>query len=76
MHVPRVGHPLDILHHQLERRKVEGRHGVKRDIEQNQGPLEERVESIGYVLSVSRNPAGMSNRASTYRRELGGPCVE
>lgn len=37
---------LDVLHNELQPVKVQGSDGVKRNVEQNEGPFEESVDGV------------------------------
>lgn len=47
LHIP-LGSPLDILDHKLEGVKVQSRHRVEANIEENKGPLEEGIGGVSY----------------------------
>jgi len=46
LHVP-LAHALDIPYHNIERAKVQSRHCVKANVEEDQCPLEECVDGVG-----------------------------
>jgi hypothetical protein len=74
MNVP-LARTVNISNLNIEGTEIEGRNSVKCYIEDNQGPLEEGVRRISWLLqSASRINRGV--RLISYLRLLCEPCVE
>lgn len=74
MNVP-LTRTVDISNLNIEGTEIKGRNSVKCYIEDNQGPLEEGVSGVSWLLqSASRINRGV--RLIFYLRLLGAPCAE
>ena len=47
VHIPSTG-PFDISDYKLKTLKIQGRDGIETDVEEDECPFEERVDSVGY----------------------------
>ena len=45
---------LCISNHHFKSIKIEGRHGIESDIEEDKGPFEESISRVGYIIEISK----------------------
>lgn len=73
-HVPSA-QTLDVFDHQLETAEIQGCHGVKGNVKEDESPLEEGIDGVCWKCRQSGS-IGVELSSLTHLLVHGAPCVE